>query len=60
MSAGMATLRALPIFVFAYTIGTVGMLISNFDAGETRFPELEAAAASHLQACERGRAAASM
>ena len=29
----------------------------DLDAGETRFPELEAAAASHLQACERGRAA---
>ena len=28
----------------------------DLDAGETRFPELEAAAASHLQACERGRA----
>ena len=29
----------------------------DLDAGETRFPEWEAAAASHLQACERGRAA---
>ena len=29
----------------------------DLDAGETRFPELEAAAASRLQACERGRAA---
>ena len=31
------TVWCLGIFVFAYTIGTVGMLISNFDAGETRY-----------------------
>jgi voltage-gated potassium channel len=28
---------SLGIFVFAYTIGTAGVLISNSDAGETRF-----------------------
>ena len=31
----------------------------DLDAGETRFPELEAAAASHLQACERAARRAS-
>ena len=38
----------LGIFVFAYTIGTAGVLISNSDAGETRFNKKRASVFNYL------------